>query len=111
MKKKVVDKLNAFEMSAWRRMEKVIWQDKKTNEEVLTAAGEERCVGTCNSETEKELDRTCYAREQFSEACDSGKACDRGKDGGKKPRGRPRMGMIDDLKEGSYAEMKRKAEI
>jgi hypothetical protein len=29
---------------------------------------------------------------------------------GKKPRGRPRMGMIDDLKEGSYTEMKRRAE-
>jgi hypothetical protein len=29
---------------------------------------------------------------------------------GKKPRGRPRMSMIDDLKEGSYTEMKRRAE-
>jgi hypothetical protein len=29
---------------------------------------------------------------------------------GKRPRGRPRMGMIDDLKEGNYAEMKRRAE-
>jgi hypothetical protein len=29
---------------------------------------------------------------------------------GKKPRGRPRMGMIDDLKEGSCTEMKRRAE-
>jgi hypothetical protein len=29
---------------------------------------------------------------------------------GKRPRGRPRMGMIDDLKEGSYACMKRRAE-
>jgi hypothetical protein len=26
---------------------------------------------------------------------------------GKKPKGRPRMGMIDDLKEGSYTEMKK----
>jgi hypothetical protein len=29
---------------------------------------------------------------------------------GKKPRGRPRMGMSDDLKEGSYTEIKRRAE-
>jgi len=43
MKKEVVDKLNAFEMWVWRRMEKVSWQDKKTNEEVLAAVGEERC--------------------------------------------------------------------
>jgi hypothetical protein len=27
---------------------------------------------------------------------------------GKKPRGRPRMGVIDDLNEGSYSEMKKK---
>jgi hypothetical protein len=27
-----------------------------------------------------------------------------------KPRGRPMMGMIDDLKKGRYPEMKRKAE-
>jgi hypothetical protein len=42
MKKEVVDKLNAFEMR--RRMEKVSRQDKKTNEEVPIAVGEERCV-------------------------------------------------------------------
>jgi len=28
---------------------------------------------------------------------------------GKRPRGRPRMGMIDDLKEGSYVAMRRRA--
>jgi len=44
IKKEVVDKLNAFEMWVWRRMEKVSWQDKKMNEEILTAVGEERCI-------------------------------------------------------------------
>jgi hypothetical protein len=44
VKKDVVDKLNAFEMWVWRKMEKVSWQDKKTNEEVLAAVGEERCI-------------------------------------------------------------------
>ena len=29
---------------------------------------------------------------------------------GKRPRGRPRIGMIDELKEGSYVSMKRRAE-
>lgn len=29
---------------------------------------------------------------------------------GKRARGRPRIGMIDDLKEGSYVKMKRRAE-
>ena len=30
---------------------------------------------------------------------------------GKRPRSRPRIGTIDDLKEGSYVNMKRRAEI
>jgi len=40
MKREVVDKLNAFEMWVWRRIEKVSWQDKKTNAELLAAVGE-----------------------------------------------------------------------
>jgi hypothetical protein len=54
MKKEVVDKLNAFEMCVWRRMEKVNWQDIKTNEEVLTGVGEERYCES-NIEAEKEI--------------------------------------------------------
>ena len=61
--------------------------------------------GANNNEAEKELDRTCCTREQFVKADDRGK-----NDRKEKPRGRPRMGMIDDLKEGNYAEMKRRAE-
>ena len=38
------------------------------------------------------------------------KLCIEGRLEGKRPRGRPRKGMIDDLKEGSYIEMKRRAE-
>ena len=34
----------------------------------------------------------------------------RGKNEGKRHRGRPMLGMIDDLKEGSYESMKRRAE-
>jgi len=44
LKKEGVDKLNAFEMWVWRRMKKVSWQTKKTNEEMLSAVDEERCV-------------------------------------------------------------------
>jgi hypothetical protein len=79
MKKEVVDKLNAFEMWVWRRLEKVSWQDKKTNEEVLTAVCEGRYVVEAIVKR-KELDRAYYAREQFAEACD------RGKDGGQETK-------------------------
>ena len=33
-----------------------------------------------------------------------------GKMEGRRPRGRPRIGMLDELKEGSYTDMKRRAE-
>ena len=33
-----------------------------------------------------------------------------GKMEGKRPRGRPRKGMLDELKKGSYIDMKRRAE-
>ena len=42
LRKMEIDRLRAFEMWIWRRMEKVSWEDRKTNEEVLTAVGEER---------------------------------------------------------------------
>jgi len=33
LRKQEIDRLNAFEMWIWRRMEKVSWVDKKTNQE------------------------------------------------------------------------------
>ena len=44
MRKDVVNKWKAFEMWAWRRMEKVSWKDKKTNEEILISLAEERSI-------------------------------------------------------------------
>jgi hypothetical protein len=73
MKKEIVDKLNAFGMWVWRRMETESWQDKKTNVEVLAAVGEERCFVQAIVKRKKELDRTCCAREQIVKACDRGK--------------------------------------
>ena len=42
MKKSVKSRLEAFEMWIWRRMAKVSWKDKRTNEEVLKIVGESR---------------------------------------------------------------------
>ena len=42
MRKEERNRLEAIEMWCWRRMEKVSWKDKKTNEEVLNSVGEER---------------------------------------------------------------------
>ena len=38
--------MNAFETWVWRRMERVSWKDKKTNEEVLKLVGKNRSLLT-----------------------------------------------------------------
>src|SRR6478672_2404518 len=40
MRKKEINRLNAFEMWVWRRMGKVSWIDKRTNEQVLSSKNE-----------------------------------------------------------------------
>jgi len=37
-------RLEAFEMWIWRRMEKISWKDKKTNEEILHMIQEDRKI-------------------------------------------------------------------
>ena len=37
-------RLEAFEMWTWRRMEKISWLDKVTNEEVLRRVNEDRQI-------------------------------------------------------------------
>ena len=83
---------------------KVSWQDKKTNEEVLVAVGEERCFVQAIVKRKKNWIGHVVRGNSLSKLVIEGRMV------GKKPRGRPRMGMIDDLKEGNYAEMKRRAE-
>ena len=34
MRKNEIDRLQAFEMWIWRKMEKISWKDKMTNEQV-----------------------------------------------------------------------------
>jgi len=42
-------RLEAFEMCVWRKLEKVKWTDKKTNEEVSNLVKEKRaCAGRKN---------------------------------------------------------------
>lgn len=104
MRKEEIDKLNAFEMWVWRRMEKIKWADKKTNEEVLSSVGEERSfVETVVKRKKNWIGHIVRGDGLLKHVLE-------GRMEGKRPRGRPRMGMIDDLKEGSYVSMKRRAE-
>ena len=97
-------KLSAFEMWVWRRMEKVSWRDKKTNEQVLHDVNEKRSL----------LEEVLKRKKNWIGHVVRGegllKQVMEGRMEGKRPRGRPRIGMIDDLIENSYVEMKRRAE-
>src|SRR6476469_4933870 len=44
MRKEEINRLNAFEMWVWRRMGKVSWMDKRTNEQVLSSMNEKRIL-------------------------------------------------------------------
>src|SRR5580692_7727433 len=104
MKQQIMDKLNAFEMWVWRRMQKVSWKDKKTNEEILSLVGEERCLMKTIIKRKKDWIGHVVRGDNLLK-----RVLERRMEG-KKPQGRPRMGMIDDLKEGSYTEMKRRTD-
>jgi Reverse transcriptase (RNA-dependent DNA polymerase) len=104
MRKEEIDRLYAFEMWVWRRMERVSWKDKKTNEDVLQSVGEERSL----------LETVLKRKKNWIGHVLRGdgllKCVIEGRMEGKRSRGRPRIGMLDELKEGSYANMKRRAE-
>ena len=38
----MIQSVEAFEMWVWRRMERMSWTERKTNDEVLAAVGEKR---------------------------------------------------------------------
>ena len=85
-------------------MEKISWTAKKTNEEVLQVVDEERTlVNTIVKRKKNWIGHILRHDGLLREVIE-------GKMEGKKPRGRPRMGMLEELKEGSFAKMKRRAE-
>ena len=103
--KEDVRRSEAFEMWIWKRMEKVSWKDKKTNEEVVTAMGEERSLFRVIRNRKKNwighiLRTPGLMRGVIERRLE-----------GKRPRGRKRTGMLDELMDRrSYVEMKRRAE-
>ena len=104
LRKEEIDRLNALEMWIWRRMERVSWSEKKTNEQVLREVREERSF----------LEKVVKRKKNWIGHIVRGegllKHVMEGRMEGKRGRGRPRLGMISDLKEGSYVNMKRRAE-
>ena len=100
------ERLNAFEMLVWRSMERVSWKDRKSNEEVLKLVGERRSLLTTVVIRKKNWiglvlrgSGDCLMRHVMEGGIE-----------GVRLRGRPRDKMLDDLMEGSYQRMKRRAQ-
>src|SRR6476619_2238480 len=94
---------SAFELWVWRRKGKVSWMDKRTNEQVLSTMNEKRSLIKNNMGQKEELDWTC-CKGRWSDEIGV-----RRENGRIETKGRPRIGMIDDVLDETYGDMKRKA--
>ena len=85
-------------------MEKISWKDRITNEVVLGRVGVEReLINTLRSRKKRWIGHVLRGDGLLKEVIE-------GRMEGSKPRGRPRLGMLDDLITVLYVDMKRKAE-
>src|SRR2546426_3092388 len=104
MKKEAMDRLEAFEIWVWRRLEKESWESKMSNEKVLEAVVERRRIVETIVRRKKNWIGHVVRRNGLLKLVLEGRMEN------KRARGKPRIGMIDDLMEGSYVSMKRRAE-
>ena len=102
-RKEDIRRLEALEMCLWRRMEKVSWEAMMTNEKVLESVGESRKLVETIVQQKKNWIGHFFEEKDLREVME-------GKMVGKRPRGRPRIGMLEELKEGSFENIKRRAE-
>ena len=86
-------------------MEAISWKDRVTNEEVLQRVNEERnLLDTIKRRKKNWLGHILRGQNMLRDVLE-------GKMNGKRGRGRPRTGMVSDLKgDCTYGMMKRKAE-
>src|SRR6218665_719463 len=104
-KKEDIQRLEAFEMWVWRKMEKISWRDMKTNEKVLQVVQEERSLMDVIWRRKKNWIGHILRGESLLREVTEGRII------GKRPRGKKRLGTLNEfLKESSHAELKRKAE-
>jgi hypothetical protein len=104
LRKEDIRRINSLEMWLWRRMEKISWTERRTDEEVLRTVGVKReMVNVIIMRKKNWIGHILRHDGLFRDVME-------GKMEGKRPRGRPRIGMLEELKEGSYVTMKRRAE-
>ena len=105
LRKKDMRRIEALEMWIWRRMERISWTEKITNEEVLRRVEEKRSmVETIIRRKKNWMGHIMRGDGLMKEVME-------GKMEGKKGPGRKRIGMIDDLIEKErYGDLKRRVE-
>ena len=105
LRKEDIRKLEALEMWLWRRMEKISWTYKITNEEVLERVGTDRqLINALRNRKKSWIGHVLRGDGLLKEVIE-------GRMEGKRIRGRPRLGTLDDLIKHSYVDMKRKQRI
>ena len=105
LRKNEVRWIEAFETWVWRRMEKISWREHITNEEVMARVGETRQLVDIIARRKKNWIGHILRGEGMLKEVIEGRML------GKRPRGRKRIGMLDELQEKeSYGDMKRRAQ-
>ena len=105
LRKEDISKIEAFEMWIWRKMERINWTEKITNEKVLRRVGESRTMMMTIVRRKKNWIGHIIRGEGLLREVIEGKMV------GKRGPGRPRIGMLDELLErDTYGNMKRRAE-
>ena len=95
LKKDDIKRLESCEMWIWRRMEKISWREHVRNEEVLRRVGEERSLrNTIWKRKARWIGHVMRQKEGMLRTVIEGRA------EGKRSRGRLRMSMLDDIKQG-----------
>jgi hypothetical protein len=98
-------RIEAFEMWVWRRMLKISWTEKISNDEVLKRVGEQRNILNIISRRKHSWIGHILRHDGLLKTILEGRM------EGKATRGRKRLNMLNDiLKNDSYAEVKRLAE-
>ena len=97
-------RIEAFEMWVWRRMIKVSWKDKVTNDEVLRLVGQRRMLLETILERKRNwIGHVLRGKGLMLEVMEARME-------GKRGPGRKRIGMLADLIVDTYAETKRVAQ-
>jgi len=105
LRKEDARRIEALEMWIWRRMERISWTYKITNEEVLRRVGEKRTTLETIVRRKKNWIGHIMRGDGLMKEVMEGKMV------GKRGPGRKRVGMIDDLLEKErYGDLKRRAE-